>query len=168
MNEIAIGVISSLVASGLFLLFLRNLRPKIQIAKKIAKAETDEGLVYVFKFINRGRRNIVDIRAQLMLVTHEHVVGGAILKTKELKSYSALILNKYDKNDNDAHYARRFTFKEKLDEIWTDDNSQYLMFRVFCHDEVSGFGKVFSQEFRLKRASIVNGVFNYGEDLNVS
>ena len=167
MIEIIIGVSSSIFASTLFLFFLRSLRPNIIIVPKIAYVN-NENPKYVFKLLNKGRRNIVDIRGELLLVSIRNVHGGAILKTTVLKKFSAFILAKYDKKDKDAKYARRFTFNKNLDKIWENEENQFLIFRIYCHDEISGFGKVFTQEFRLKRSALVQGVFNYGDDVEIS
>ena len=168
MIEILLGVASSVVASTIFLIFLRNMRPNLVIAREIAFMENGNESKYIFKVINKGRRNIVDIRGELLLVKTNNVHGGAILDTKALKEYEAFIISKYDKHDDDAKYARRFKFSNDLNAIWEDDKVQFLIFRIYCHDETSGFGKVFTQEYRVKRSSIIQGEFNFGDSLKIS
>jgi hypothetical protein len=121
-----------------------------------------------FKIINNGKRNIVNIRSELLLVSAQNVNGGAILTTEVLKEDSAFILARYDKKDKDAKYARRFTFRKNLHEIWKHEENQFLIFRIYCHDEISGFGKVFEQEFHLKNSNLVKGVFDYGSNMDIS
>lgn len=168
MIEILLGITSSIVASTIFLIFLKNMRPNLVIAPEIAFMKNGNKSKYIFKVINKGRRNIVDIRGELLLVKTSNVHGGAILNTISLDEYEAFIIEKYDKHDDDAKYARRFRFSSDLNAIWEDDKVQFLIFRIYCHDETSGFGKVFTQEYRIKRSSIVQGEFNFGNSLKIS
>ena len=170
METIAIGILSSLFASIIFLLFLRNLRPNIEIAPQIAYSDKDGSKNYVIKLINTGSRNIIDIRAELLLVKSTNVPGGAIFNTTKIKlnKDSAFVLDAYDKNDKEAKFARRFVTAENLDDLWLNEDIDFLIFRVYCHDETSGFGKVFTKEYRTKRNSLILGQYHFGNDLKIS
>jgi len=166
MSEIIVGVLSGFIASGIFLLFLRSLRPNIHISPEIAVNNNK----YTIKIINKSQRNAVDIRVELLLVQSKNVPGGSIISTNtiQLNKDKAFILAGYDSNDTDAKYARRFNTDEDLHGMWNNKDIQYLIFRIYCHDEVSGFGKVFSSEYRTKRNSLISGQFHFGNDLSIS
>ncbi|MEW5056718.1 MAG: hypothetical protein AB1Y25_03770 [Cycloclasticus sp.] len=59
------GVLGGFIAAGCFLMFLHQLRPKIQLAPVVAKRVTDNGAIYSIKIVNNGARNIVKIEAEL-------------------------------------------------------------------------------------------------------
>ena len=164
------SVISSIVASSIFLLILRKLRPRIVISPEIAFSEEGGIKRYHIKILNKGMRNIVDIRAELSLVKMVNVPNGFVLKNSDisLNKDSAFILSSFNKKDTNAKYARRFHTLANIDELWSSDDSQFLIFRLYCHDEVSGFGKVFTKEYRTKRNSIKSGQFHFGNDLSIS
>jgi hypothetical protein len=168
--EIVVAIFSSFVASSFFLFFLRNLRPSIDISKVIAVEEKQDCTVYQVKIINRSPRNVVDLRAELLLVKSVNVPGGSVLRTEviPLKKDKAFILSAFNANDKDAQYALRFTTTEDMEKLWSDEDTQHVVFRIYCHDETSGFGKVFSQEYRIKRNALKSGQFHFGNDLAVS
>jgi len=170
MIEIGIGILSGLIASTTFLLILRKLRPMINISPQISCSLEDGKKEYAIKIINKNKRNIVDLRVELLLVQSSNVPGGFILNTNSiaLKTDHAFIVSKFDSADKDAEYARRFVCYENLDTLWQNEDIDYVIFRVYCHDEVSGFGKVFTQEYRTKRTCLIDGQFHFGDDLEIS
>ena len=65
-NALITGVLSGMVASLLFLLALRQLRPKIIISPFIARDVNSLGEVrYRFKVVNRSLRPAVDVGVYL-------------------------------------------------------------------------------------------------------
>ncbi len=160
---IIVGVLSSLLASLIFLFFLRLMRPKIVISDKIAKT----GDRFVIKVVNKSRRDAVDIKVEFLLMTPVSVPNGIILRRRPilLKRDYLMVLPRYDKRDKDASYAFRFTTQENLLEIWNKEH-QYLLFRLMAKDELSGFGKVFNQKFYTKK-DIMEGSFEFGESLEI-
>ncbi len=118
----------------------------------------------------KGKRNIVDIKAELLLVKSKNVPGGAIFSTTKipLEKKRVFILSRYDKKNTNADFAGRFVTEEALHKLWSDDESQFLIFRVYSHDEISGFGKIFIKEYRIKRNSLIQGQYNFGDDLEIS
>lgn len=165
-----LGVLGSVIASVIFLLVLRNFRPKIEISEHIAKWEKDGTSGYSVKILNKGSRNIIDLRYEIFLVTKESIPGGELLTTRSLalKNYSGFILSKYERKSTEGSFARRIVILDDVDFLWDDDSSQYVIFRVFSHDEVSGLGKLYQREFRTKRNSIKDGQFHFGDSFEVS
>lgn len=167
---IIIGVLSSAVASLIFLLFLNRIRPKIIISDQIARGKSTKGnIIYRIKVINKTSRSIMDIKATLHRVRTVVVPGGTIPKVKEipLKRSEIMELPKFDPKDKEANYAYRFITYENIEEIWEHDTMEYLRFRIYARDSLSGFGKVFIKDYHTKRNSIKEGDFEVGNSLEI-
>lgn len=168
--SVSIGVLSSFVASLIFLLFLTRVRPKIEISDKIAKSVSPTGEpIYRIKIINKTRRSIINVKAELQLVTPTVTPGGIIQKTKTipLKRSEIMEISKFDLKDKTAGYAFRFVIYENLEELWKDETRSFLRFRVYAVDSLSGFGRVFVKEYHTKRNSIKEGDFEFGNSLEI-
>ena len=160
---IIVGVLSGLLASLIFYISLRAIKPNIIISNKIAKT----GDKFVIKVVNKSKRDAIDIKAEFLLMSPVSVPNGIIWRRKRifLKTDYLMILPQYDKKDKDANYAFRFTTQENLFEIWEKEH-QYLVFKLIAKDEVSGFGKVFVQKYYTKK-DIIEGSFEFGESLKI-
>jgi len=169
-TSVLLGILGSVIASGIFLLALRELRPKLDISSNISKWSDDEGLRYYVKLINRGKRKVVDLRFEFLLVTKKSIPGGELSSTKPLtlKNDRAFILPEFEKKTERALFARRIIVLDDIDALWDQDAQQYLIFRVYAHDEVSGLARLFEQEYRTKRNTIVEGEFHFGDSFEIS
>jgi hypothetical protein len=170
LSSVIIGVLSSLAASIVFLFFLTRLRPKLVISEAIAKATDAVGNpVYSIKVVNKHRRSMINIKAQLQLISPTNAPGGLIKGAYDiiLAGDNPLEISKYKGNQEEENYAYRFTIREDLDKIWEDDRHSYLRFAIFATDSLSGFARVFSQEYRLKRISLKEGDFVRGHGLEI-
>ena len=132
--SIIVGVLSGLVASTVFLYFISRVRPKVNISNTIAKGQSSKGdTAYRIKVINMTRRSIINVKAQLHLVTLSVVPGGVIEKSKaiELRRSDPMEISRFDRKDTKAEYAFRFLTYEDLDSLWEDDKLSYLKFRIY-------------------------------------
>lgn len=167
-EAILIGVASSFIASCMFLFALYSIRPKIEIVENIAK---DVGLngktFYVIKVINRARRAAVDVRAELRLMTYKNVDNGHVVVTQSIKLVQPEIFSIPRYRKGKTGFGYRFSTFEDLDEKWPDDSSSYLSFKIYAKDSLTGFGKVFSKQFRTKNKNIVPGKFSNGESTEI-
>jgi len=167
---VVIGVLSSVIASLIFLSFLTRIRPKLEISDQIAKGKslTTEDIIYKIKVINKTRRPIINVKAQLHLVTPIVVPGGILLKSKEipLKRSEVMYIEKFGPNDEQAKYAFRFTTYEKIEDIWKDDRQSFLRFRIIATDSISGFTKAFSKDYHTKNL-IKEGEFEFGNSIGI-
>jgi len=168
--SILIGVLGSVIASCIFLLAVRALRPRLEISPTISKWKGENDIKYVIKIINRGRRKIVDLRFELLLVTKKVVPGGELSTTRalDLKKDRAFILPEFEKKSDRALFARRITILDDIDALWDKDTSQYLIFRAYAHDEVSGLARLFQSEYRTKRNTLIDGEFHFGDSFEIS
>lgn len=168
---IILGVLSSLVASIIFLLFLTRLRPKIEISDQISKSVSSSGkTIYRIKIINRTRVPIINVKAQLHRMIPNTVPGGIIYISKEItfQRHEIMELSKFDKKDKTASYAYRFRSYDVLEDLWQDDTQAYLRFRIYATHSVSGFSRVFRKDYFTKRNTIITGEFDFGASMKVS
>jgi len=168
--SIIIGILSSLVASFAFLFFLTRLRPKVVIAKEISKGTDVVGKpIYSIKVVNISTRSIINIKAQLQLISPTNAPGGLIKGVYDiiLAGDNPLEISKYKRNEDEENNAFRFSIREELDKVWEDDKHTYLRFTIFATDSLSGFAEVFTQEYRLKRISLIEGDFVRGHGLEI-
>ena len=170
-DKVVLAVLIGVVSSAIFFFVLSRLTPKLEISPQIAKGRStlDGATIYRIKVINRTKKPVTDIRAQLHRITSYQTKGGAIFKSKPLKLQRSapLVIDKYDKKDPDAGYAYRFLTFEDLDSIWEDDTVQHLMFRIVCKHSLSGFGGVFKMPYRVKKATIKSGDFAKGDSFEI-
>ena len=168
-TSIIIGIVSSLFASLLFLLFLKSIKPKIDISNNIAKGQDTNGkLVYRIKIINKNNRPITDVKAELKLVSPRNVDEEEIISSTNIKIErpELFIIPKYNLTDENAGYAIRFLIYQKIEDNWKSDE-QYLKFRILGHDSFSGFGEVFEKEYHNKNKVIVMGDFVKGDNFEI-
>ncbi len=167
---VIIGILSSLAASLMFLLFLTRIRPKIIISDQISKGIGSRGeRVYRIKIINKTHRPIINVKAQLHLMTPTVTPGGIIMKSKEipLKRSEIMQISKFDVKDKTAGYAFRFLTYENIEDLWQEDTRSFLRFRIYATDSLSGFSRVFSKDYHTKRNSIKEGDFVFGSSLEI-
>ena len=168
--SVIIGVLSSVIASLIFLSFLTRVRPKLEISDKIAKGKslTTGDIIYRIKVINKSRRPVINVKAQLHLITPIVIPGGMLLKSKEipLKRSEVMYLEKFDPSDKQAKYAFRFTTYGNIENIWKDDRQSFLRFRIIATDSISGFTKVFVKNYHIK-SLIKEGEFEFGNSMKI-
>lgn len=163
---IATGAVASLVASGMFLAFLRAIRPRIVICDHITRS----GGVYSLKIINRSRFELIDIDLRLDLVHSEPAPPDAgplmTLKNVPLKTERLFVLSKYSGRDTEGRYAVRFAISGDLDTLWAADPEGFLLFRVAATHSLSGFRKVVSKRFT--HDAIKDGNFHFGTSCEIA
>jgi hypothetical protein len=165
-----IGVISSLVASGVFLLAISKLRPKLFVSPKISKTKDDKGnTVYFVKVINRTRYPVIGVNVRMYLATPQNVSGGTAYKHRaiELRMPNVMELSPFDRKDKDAKYAVRFTVAEDLDALWSQDETARVRFQIYATHSLTGFGKAVDQFYYQKRTDLVDGEFKFGNSLEI-
>ena len=159
-----------MVAALVFLFFISRLRPTIIISERIAKGQSSAGKTcFRIKIINKTQRPIIYIKAQLHLISPSVVPQGVILKSKniQLRRSNPMEISGFDRKDKEAKYAFRFLTYENLDVIWENDTRSYLRFQIFAVDSLSGFGKVFTQDYHMKRNILTDGDFEFGDSLDI-
>ena len=185
--SLLLGVISSLIASILFLRYLASLTPKLEISNRIGKSVREGRTAYSIKIINRTNYEIVEVRAKLLLMRPEapptpqtQATGTALsrnnaLKPKiiwnsaelGLKRSETFSLGKFDPKDADARYAYRFISFDDIEGMLSE--GAWVELRIYCRHSLSGFGRVFSQRFLLAEDPEVMaaGEFDVGNTMEI-
>jgi hypothetical protein len=169
-DKVVLALLIGISTNAIFLLLLSVIRPKVAISRKIAKGKSRTGRdIYRIKIINKTQHPIVDIKAQLHLLTNYQTHNGDIFKAKQLKLVQSepLTISGFNKRDRDADYAYRFVTYEDLGEVWSDDTAGFLRLRIFSRHSITGFGSVVQQDFRVKRVSIMEGDFAKGNSFAI-
>src|SRR5689334_16043371 len=73
---LATGFFSALVASAAFVFMMQNLKPRLELSKKVAKTSFEGKTVYAIKVVNAGRRDAISVNAELFLLQPHPVEGG--------------------------------------------------------------------------------------------
>ena len=166
---ISIGVLSSICASVIFVFFLTRLRPKIKISDFVViETMPDSSKKYWLKFVNYGRRDIIDARFELLLSTPRNAADGISThrKTIMLIKDSMMFIPAYDKHDPFKSYAKRISTSEPLDTLWNDEHT-YLTLRIIGKDAVSGFSKFFVKDMYSKNSTLREKKHKTGLSLDV-
>jgi len=168
LETIVVGVLASLSASVLFLFAMYRLKPKIGISHLIAREQRNDKTIYVLKIVNLGKRPIVNLKAELVLVKNVSVEGGPMFWLRPIASRKdeVFFVSGYRRSDPNADYAFRVSTHEDLDALW-DSESDFLELDVYAQDSSSGFGTATKQEFRTKRNCIRQGSHRWGKSLDV-
>jgi hypothetical protein len=164
-------IITGLFTSLLFLLLISRILPNIQISSNIAKVKSKKYVgkyAYVVKIINKSKRAIVDIKVRFAIVQEKIVPDGLIMRTTDfdLEKDSEFELPGFDKNEPEAS-AFRFVTYDDIETKWDDDKT-FLLFTVYAKDSLTGFGKVFTQKYYLKRVTLKEGSFKVGESMEIA
>ena len=164
-----IGVVSSVIASTVFLLGVAR-RPKLDISYKIAKSTDAEGnRYYAAKIVNRTRSPLTDVRLRMSLLSPMPIEGGVVYDVKDLmlRTPDLLEIGAFDPRDLDASYAVRIALADDLDELWSQHYLQRVRFQVHATDSFTGYRKLFTQQYFVKELSLREGEFESGESLQV-
>jgi len=191
---IIVGVLSSAIASVIFLLALRRLRPNIAIADKIAKvpaglvADESLGDLYTFKMINRTRfprSPLVNVKAEVEFCRYTGSPrGDPVSKASStlaragrstrcqsvpLRRGDMTYVKKFEPNDDDAEYAVVFRIDRGTDlgQLWTAEPTAFVRFSVYSVHPVSGIHGIHIMEYRDMTTCICPGRYAHGNDLTI-
>ncbi|WP_411895721.1 hypothetical protein [Winogradskyella sp. A2] len=164
--SLLIGIISGAFASYVFLtLYLKRKVPNLIIAERISKCVFDGETNYFFKFINKTKSEIFDVRVELTF--HKFRGGGNNIQEIDLTlkdSYFAYIPVKSKRDVFNLHAVRVRT-EDRIEDMW-DNDSSYVRITVIAKHSLSGLSKVYKMDYRSTHF-IVNGEYASGDNLNV-
>ena len=168
-QNLLIGALGSLIASGLFLLLMYRLRPKLDLSPKIARTTYDGETVYALKVVNSGRRDAIEIQGELLMIEPQVVGGGVgrnILQVPLVRE-RWFQLNPAAEVGEKFGASFEFVVTTNLEEEWMKHKNSYLLFRVHARDAMSGFSRVFSTAY-YSQSDIIAGRFGAGATMAVS
>jgi hypothetical protein len=111
MSELITGVISGIVASVMFYIFLWTVRPRIYVSDKICKINEDESGMFIrIKVVNRTGFILTNVKYVLNFCRSQ---GDGIHKVEVIPPCITPLefIDKYSASDENAEYAIRFLYK---------------------------------------------------------
>ena len=169
-----VGVVSGIIASGLFFLVLRIFKPRIRIAKEIVKQiiNKENGEIeihYWFKFINMTKADIENISIDLFLMEDYFNGSAKNYETKRLKIARSEIkflvgLNKRSKDT--FNNCVQMKILEPLEEKW-NGKKEWMQLHIDSKHSQSGRRKVQVMKFQDPERTIVVGKFDSGENFKI-
>lgn len=187
---IVVGVLSSLLASILFLLTINRMKPVIQISDQIVRlpdhiaARRDfyrDGPIYQIKTLNNTwRSSVVMVKAELELFRQEAVPGGVSIASKKipLRRDEAMEIPGRKRNDKNAEYATIWFIdaahvphgSHDLCECWreaSDKATTSLRFTIYAIHPVSGFGSTATKEYPHMDTCVIEGQYEHGSSVRI-
>ena len=172
-NGLAVGLFSGLITSVVFLAILYFIKPNIAISPKIAKvrnpaSEQNANQKYMIKIMNRSKHfKAIEVRAELTASRKFVVEGGhnTQLKIITLTIDSMNYLPAFEGRSKEAGYAYLFTTETELEDFWNENTS--IRFEIVAKHELTGFHKVFTQDYYTKHANLQIGTFKFGNTFDI-
>jgi hypothetical protein len=163
---IVLGVLSSVIASAVWLVLLRGLRPKLELSPVIVE-DPATSPCFRIKLINRSRRAVVDLGFELVVMRPERTKGGTINMRKivPVAGPPPLILLARKRGRDEGTY--RLRIDADLRGILEEDELRFVRIRVFGRDAVSGIGGVAEQQYHDPGAEIIRGKYVKGPTFDV-
>ncbi|MDQ1247755.1 MAG: hypothetical protein QG597_2126 [Actinomycetota bacterium] len=162
------GALSSTIASLIWLLMLRRVRPRIEISPFIAEESINDSPQWRLKLINRSRRAAVDISIEIVLIRAQSAANGSVNMTRAIPVGRLPLMlpgKRWRSGSDDNCY--RIRIHANPGNLLTPDDGRYLRVRIMARDEVSGVGRLFEQRYAYLATSIVKGRFSKGQHFQV-
>lgn len=160
LDELIIGVISGLVATICFSLFLLIVRPKIKISEEICE-DPDDVDVYRIKVINKSRVIVNNLKYSLHYCCD---AGDGIKEVVEIPTRKDPLtyLDKYSRSSDD--YAVRFSYILDKRKYPLEENAT-LEFSVMANHSISNTMSCVKKTYTKK--NIKRGVFETGKSMKI-
>jgi len=160
MSGLVTGIISGVVAAGLFYIFLFLVRPKICVSNKACRDPEDGALIRI-KVVNRSRSMLTNVKYVLRFCQSQ---DGYVTQIQEIPPRGTPVgfIDKYLGNDKNAEYAIRFSYNIpsgiKISDGWLE----------FAIQANHGFSNT-STCIKIKYGSgdIVSGIFETGTSMKI-
>ena len=162
MSEIVTGVISGLVASAVFYIFLLLVRPKINVSAKVCKASEDENGTFIkIKVVNGSFWALTNVKYTLDFCQSS---GEGVYHIEVIKPHKASLefISKYSWKDANSEYAIRFSYiippHIRISEGW-------LEFSIQGNHGFSNTSACVKKKY--ENADIVSGIFETGTSMKI-
>ena len=166
--SLLLGIVAGYVASYCFLTsFLYYKKPRIVISPHISIDEFKGEKNYFFKFVNKTKSNIYDVRIETTLYKPIGDLKGRNLHGAdiELKDNYFMYISAESSGDEHNLHVMRVRTTQDIEGQWVDGSS-FIRLTVIAKHSLSGLNQVFHQDFN-NIACITNKKFVSGNDLGV-
>jgi len=150
LSGIITGVISGIVASGIFFLVLLCFRPKVKISDEICRGDG----YYLIKVVNHTKSMLKNLNYTLHIY---ETLGDGIFRLEHIKPRKRALfcIDKYDKSDMDANYAVCFSYE--IPEEFLLNTGNKLVFNFLADHALSNTSACIKKEYTYD--DIIEGVF---------
>ena len=162
MSELITGVISGIVASVVFYIFLLSVRPKIHVSNKICQAIEDEGGALIkIKIVNKTRCILTNVKYVLNFCQSQ---GDGLHQIEAIPPCKTPLefIDKYSESDENAEYAIRFLYRipphVRISEGW-------LEFSIHANHGFSNTSACVKKKYG--HDDIVPGIFETGTSMKI-
>lgn len=163
-SSIVIGVVSGIIASLCYALFLLLIKPRIRISDEICLENAGEsGVVYRIKVVNHTRAMLTNLKYEL---TYCKMHGDGINTVTEIKPMKAPLISidpfTYKKDNTD--YAVRLSFAIDPIKYPLNDKCKYVFTFIASHS-LSNTTTCIKKEYYAQ--DIVEGVFESDKSIKI-
>lgn len=155
------GIVSGVMASVVFLLFMLVIRPRIILSDSIT---VDKNGTYKIKIVNKSRCRLSELKYDLRLCD-DHGDGIVDVETIQPIKPRLDFIPKYSKKDKNSMYAIRISYKSKDGKCIINSSNSYLEFIVSAKHTLSNTYSVVSKTYKCD--DIKFGIFESGKSTNV-
>ena len=163
-NSIFNGIISGVIASLCFAIFLLLIKPRVKIAKQICiDRDRKNNVVHQIKIVNRSHAMITDLKYVLYYcVMH----GDGISTSVEIQPRKSrvIIIDRIRLISKNADYAARITYDIDPQHYPLNDNCK-LVFMFIAKHSLSNTSKCIKREYYSK--DIIEGTYESGKSVKI-
>ena len=161
-DQLIIGVVSGVVASVCFSLFLIMVRPKLMISDKLCQSN-DETNVYRIKIVNKSMAILNNIHYSLHYCRD---LGDGIKEIEEIapRKTKVSFIDKYSWLDKDGDYAVRISYVIDTAKYPMDDGA-YLEFNIMASHSLSNTMRCVKKVYAKKDIQL--GFFETGKSMKI-
>ncbi len=156
-QNLLIGVISGIVASIFFTIFLFLIKPRIKVSDKISYNGNGKKL-YRIKIVNLTHFMLTNIKYKLFYCTM-HGDGITTIEEIEPRKSPVIYINKFSIFDKDAEYAIRISYDIDMNKYPICENTKFEFVFIADHS-LSNTTTCVKKEYT--QDEIINGVFESG------
>lgn len=162
MLSLLMGVISGLVSSLFYFLFMRAVKPRIEVAPSIVVEKTEKETIYYIKIVNKTKCDLIDIYYTFSFYS---ISLDGIVDTSYIEATKPILrhIEKYSKSENDT-YAIRLSFSDTNKKTLLDHS--YLVFTIYATHAFSG-GRIVLQTKYNNEQLVENGTYETGKSVKV-
>jgi len=153
MDILLTGVVSGIVASAVFYIFLLLVRPKIHISDDISESHDDGKRIFRIKIVNKTCSMLTNVKYSLCYCKE---ISDGVFDSKEIVPIRPPInvISKYSGRDKYSEYAIRFIYEITPD---IDISEGWLEFSIYAHHGFSNTCACVKKIYRAENIKI--GVF---------
>lgn len=162
-NQILIGIVSGIVASIFFTMFMLLIRPHVKISSKIAVKRGKSKSLYKIKVVNLTHWMLTNVKYSLLYCV-DYPDRTTDVSTIEPLKKEFNTINKYSWFDKQASYALRLSYEVDEEKYPLNENAR-LEFTFLADHSISNTTTCKKVDYSVK--DLQEGVFETGKSVNI-